>query len=514
MKRAFTLIIPLLVLYSCSSYKTKIDNNWKNWAEHVPTDDFKIDHTVYLIGDAGYSKLGEKSAGLKLLERKLKTAGENSHVLFLGDNVYPSGLPQDPSLEEYELPNHRLNAQIEILEDYKGHPIFLPGNHDWYSGLSGLITQEDTVERRINLMRGKDAEDDEDWENYFLPDDGCSGPEVIEVNERLVIIVIDSQWWLTDWDKEPRINDGCEAKSRKAFSFLFNETVKKYKKRNVIIAMHHPLYTYGPHGGYYSTKQHLFPLTQLKKNLYIPLPGLGSIFAFLRGTIGSTQDVVHPEYKDLKHSLLNAAKINGNFIFVAGHEHNMQYIEEDRQHFIVSGSGSKNSPSSLGKGSEFSFGNKVEQGFAQIDFYEDGSAWLQYWVTDVNNPDGKVAYRKKIKNTLPIADTEIKFDFSEYYEKKDTITSQVLSKRVEKKGWFHNMMLGKHYRDIYTYEYDIPVLNLDTFNGGMTPIKRGGGNQTNSLRQAMGDASDAKRCFTAYSISVQPNFGIRIFGRR
>ena len=483
MKRALLLVFPFLILNACASYKVKVDNDFKNWEQATPSNEFLLDHTVYLIGDAGYSKPDSKSPALELLERKLKIAPESSHILFLGDNIYPGGLPPDPDFKDYQLANHRLNAQLDILKEYKGHPVFIPGNHDWYDyGLSGLVTQEDTIEKRINVMRGKSADDDEDWENYFLPDDGCSGPEVIEVNKQLVIMVIDSQWWLTDWDKEPRINDGCESKSRKAFVFNFGEILKKHKSKNVIIAMHHPPYSYGPHGGYYSTKQHLFPLTQVNKNLYIPLPGIGSFFAFLRGTLGSKQDTPHPEYKELKNEILNWAKIYGNFIFVSGHEHNLQYIEEDRQHFIVSGAGSKNSPASMGKGSQFAFGERVEQGFAQIDFYKDGSAWLQYWATDQNNPDGKVVFRKKIKDKLPIADIPKEFDFSEYEEGKDTVKTYILGEKIEEKGWLHNLLIGEHYRTLYTYEYDIPTLDLSTFQGGMEPIKRGGGNQTNSVR--------------------------------
>ena len=483
MKKALLLVIPIMIIHSCASYKTKYDSNVKDWENKLPSDEFPLDHTVYLIGDAGNSKLGEKSLALQLLERKLKTAPENSHVLFLGDNIYPGGLPPESVIKEYELANHRLNAQIEILEDYKGYPVFIPGNHDWYNyGLSGLQTQEDTIEKRINVMRGMPADDDEDWNNYFLPDDGCSGPEVIEVNKQLVIMIIDSQWWLTDWDKEPVINDGCESKSRKAFVFNFGEVLKKHKSKNVIIAMHHPPYTYGPHGGYYSTKQHLFPLTDLSKNLYIPLPGIGSVFAFLRGTLGSKQDMPHPEYKELRNEILNWAKIYGNFIFVSGHEHNMQYIVEDRQHFIVSGAGSKNAPVGLGKGSDFAFSDKVHQGFAQIDFYKDGSAWLQYWSTDKDNPDGKVVYRKQIKDRLPIADVQKEFDFSEFEEGRDTVQKYILGEKIEEKGWMHNFFIGKHYRTLYTFEYDMPTLDLTKFKGGMEPLKRGGGNQTNSVR--------------------------------
>ena len=92
MKKALLLIIPIMIIHSCASYKTKYDSNVKDWESKLPSDEFPLDHTVYLIGDAGNSKLGEKSLALQLLERKLKTAPENSHVLFLGDNIYPNGL--------------------------------------------------------------------------------------------------------------------------------------------------------------------------------------------------------------------------------------------------------------------------------------------------------------------------------------------------------------------------------------------------------------------------------------
>jgi len=49
-------------------------------------------------------------------------------------------------------------------------------------------------------------------------------------------------------------------------------------------------------------------------------------------------------------------------------------------------------------------------------------------------------------------------------------------------GWFSEFLLGKHWRDVWTTPVTVPVLNLDTFAGGLTPIKKGGGFQTKSLR--------------------------------
>ena len=43
-------------------------------------------------------------------------------------------------------------------------------------------------------------------------------------------------------------------------------------------------------------------------------------------------------------------------------------------------------------------------------------------------------------------------------------------------------LLGTSYRDLWTTPVRVPLLNLGTFAGGLTPTERGGGNQTVSLR--------------------------------
>jgi len=48
-------------------------------------------------------------------------------------------------------------------------------------------------------------------------------------------------------------------------------------------------------------------------------------------------------------------------------------------------------------------------------------------------------------------------------------------------GGFHRFFWGDHYRDAWTTEIRVPVLDLQTFAGGLTPISAGGGFQTKSL---------------------------------
>ncbi len=470
----------VLISSSCANYRLNYRDTPQAWTERDTEKGEQPEHTVFLIGDSGYSPKDGMAPALELLQTKLSRAGANSSVVFLGDNIYPVGLPPKSKPEDRAVAEHRLDAQLEALQGYPGKPIFLPGNHDWSRyGLKGVRRQEKYIQKKLNAG----IEDEDEWEKYFLPEDGCGGPEVVEINERLVIIVVDTQWWLTNWDKQPEINDGCEAKSRKVFAFLFEEAVRKHRNKNIIIAVHHPVYTYGPHGGYFTPYQHLFPLAEIDDGLKIPLPVLGSVLAFLRGTIGSKQDIVHQEYKNLRKTLLDAAKKNGQFIFASGHEHSLQYIEREGQFFIVSGNGSKSTPTRLGKGSEFSYGGS--NGFAKIDFYADGSAWITYYAVDEEGqkPEGKIVFQKKMKDALSVDQSTPTFDFSEYRAQRDSVQAvSLLKKPVKRKGGFHKLTLGAHYRDLYAEGYDLPVLDLEEFRGGLTPIKRGGGNQTNSLR--------------------------------
>lgn len=51
-----------------------------------------------------------------------------------------------------------------------------------------------------------------------------------------------------------------------------------------------------------------------------------------------------------------------------------------------------------------------------------------------------------------------------------------------KSGWFHNFLFGKHWRDVWITPVEVEILDVNTFAGGLTPIKKGGGMQTISLR--------------------------------
>lgn len=50
------------------------------------------------------------------------------------------------------------------------------------------------------------------------------------------------------------------------------------------------------------------------------------------------------------------------------------------------------------------------------------------------------------------------------------------------RGGFYQFLWGKHYRKEWTTPVKVPVINLDTIKGGLIPLEKGGGRQTQTLR--------------------------------
>ena len=139
MKHSFFKFIILTFItftfFNCATYDLNYKKSETNWQANLKSYDTEIEHTFYLIGDAGNANMSEPLSHFKLLKEELTSAPKNSSLLFLGDNIYEKGLPKKEHPNR-KLSEHRLNAQIDIVNGFKGNTIFIPGNHDYYSNLS------------------------------------------------------------------------------------------------------------------------------------------------------------------------------------------------------------------------------------------------------------------------------------------------------------------------------------------------------------------------------------------
>ena len=59
-------------------------------------------------------------------------------------------------------------------------------------------------------------------------------------------------------------------------------------------------------------------------------------------------------------------------------------------------------------------------------------------------------------------------------------------------GWLHRVLFGSNWRNLWTTPIQVEVLDLAHFANGLTPLKKGGGKQTTSLRLVGGDGKEYK----------------------
>ncbi len=461
------LFLLLFCLNSCANYKMHYYGEEKNWEAQAILPDLPLEHTMYLVGDAGYVPDDGVNPVLTYLKAHLATESKDASLVFLGDNIYPEGMPRK-SAPTRAVAEERLIAQLDVAKVFPGRPFFVAGNHDWYvDGLKGVKRQEKFIEKYL------------DRKNVLLPKPGCSGPEEIELTEDLVLLLIDSQWYLTDWEDETEINDDCPVKSREFFANYYKFALRGNRRKNVVVALHHPLYSNGVHGGQFTFNDHLFPLRAINKDLWVPLPILGSIYPLLRGTVASAQDIPHPVNRKYQDILINTAQNFGSFIFASGHEHALEYFENDNQHYIVSGAGAKKSPVKLGNGALFAYGN---YGYSKLYFYKNGAVWVEFWSPNEEGTSSKVVYRKQIRDKRPVVPEDQLYD--------DVMPNDLVLPVTDDdftRNGFGEIFWGEHYRASYNAKVKVRTLDLATEKGGLEPIKQGGGMQTSSLR--LGDKS-------------------------
>lgn len=500
-----------------------------DFLDEDPPPDSTLAYSVFLIGDAGAPRVDQMEPTLKLLQSRLQEAGEYSAVIFLGDNIYPSGMPSegDPWRSEAE---RRINAQLDAVAEYEGRVFFVPGNHDWGGeGLGGnraaLARQEDYIEAYLD--RG----------NTFVPDNGFPGPVELRVNDWLTIVALDTQWWL---EPDKTYGDtGTYILDQEATVLVeLHDVLERNRNRDVLVAGHHPMFSNGSHGGRASGKSLLYTVT--------------------RQYLGTPQDLSNFYYRQMRDRLLSVFERKKGLVYAAGHDHNLQYFRYGEQHFIVSGSGTKLSyVQEEGGGVSFA---ATEQGFSVVDYFADGSTWLSFWAPEGDGPTGRMLYRTRLKEPgteplpqrvvpsrqpqqqiadlapdsltgTPLEPTEATADSllakaepspdpeqrlepleedEEPYEFHTTGTVTLAPGPDYRVGPIKRFFLGERYRDLWAMPVEIPVIDLSRTAGGLTPIQRGGGLQTISLRMLGGDGDQ----YVLRSVNKDPTPSIPPYLRR
>jgi len=369
---------------ACLGPRPYIDAAYRDWQKAVPPHASQRIFQVFLIGDAGAATTS--SPVLRLLRAHLDKADSLGAVVFLGDNLYCCGMPDSGAVGRAEAEG-TLRAQIKATRGFSGRVVFIPGNHDWNrsrpGGRASLARQEAFIEAALPEQG-----------NAFLPDDGLPGPTAVRLNDNLTLVTLDTEWWLEQPIRqldERTTSDPTDA----AFFVSLRQMIAEHQGEQLLIVGHHPIYSNGRHAGHRSPWLHLFPFTAAWQHAYLPLPLLGSLYVWVTGGSNRLQDLSGKRYRTLRDSLEQIfATHDGNLIYAAGYEHNLQVFERRGQHFVISGAGSK-SPDYVAKSNQATF-TDAAPGFMCLAYYRDGSVWLTVTVLDERNLAGRIAFQQQL----------------------------------------------------------------------------------------------------------------------
>ncbi len=419
-------------------------------------------YTVYLLGDIKNSAIGKQN--LLTLKQYINKEGKKSAVVILGDIVYPHGLP-DSANKGFAYAKQSLKQILQTFDNYDGKVFFLPGNHDWAKGRKegweSVKNEEKYIEQ--HLQRG----------NVYLPDNGCPGPVEIELTSDITLIIFDSQWWFQKNEKPG--GETCGFTNKGELFLQIKDALRRNRDKKVIFATHHPLYSVGEHGGYFPASYLLFPLLEIKDWLYLPLPGF--VYVGYRKYMGNIQDLANPDYKAFRKTLLSIFQHYPNLIYAAGHEHNLEYLNKNGLHHIISGGGGE--PSYIARKKKKADFACQCSGFSRLSFYANGDVLMDFIRTDTA-PAGEIIFSKRLFNK-PVFNPEKKDSLLHHLDFSDSVVQVKISNRYNV-GKFHRFMMGNNYRNIWRAPVKLPVFDIGKEKGGLSIIKRGGGMQTRSVR--------------------------------
>ena len=321
-----------------------------------------IESTLYLIGDAGAPD-PEGEPVLDALTRELAEDSSERLVVFLGDNVYPLGLP--PSNASYSVESERrLDALLDVFRETDAPGILIPGNHDWGEG--GLTGREAILRQEAFVIQRAPAS------VSFLPGDGCPGPSVRDLGRHLRLVLLDTQWWFESEAIRGEASAECDPGTEGGVVAAVERILRESGDRKVVILAHHPLASGGVHASQGSMARHFFPIRDIHSDAWVPLPILGSLYVLFRHLHPFTQDLSSGTYQRLREAFMPLLERHAPLMWASGHDHDLQVLRGSGAHlFVISGAGIYGRTRPVDRISSTLFAKSVG-GFMEVETLRDG----------------------------------------------------------------------------------------------------------------------------------------------
>lgn len=396
-----TALLPLVCLAAACGDRTPFQRTPS--AEAVSPE--AIEHRILLIGDVGDDdgtddEPSSRQPALLALRDVADEAPENTTVIFLGDLVYEHGIPADGRPAEVDRAQRRLLN--EMTATGSAATVLVPGNHDW---ANGYAEGWDNIQALSDVARK--YREQKNPKLIVSPPDACPGPVVTALGSHAELIAIDTQWWLHSFGKpNPKNNPSlCPQTTEDEILAALVARLREARAAGkiAIVAAHHPLRSYGAHGGFFDWQAQIFPLTMTIRSAWIPFPGVGSLVTFWRSYRSwMVQDLSHPSYMRMRETLAGvlaqtAAEGNGPLVYAAGHDHGLQLMHDDQTGIfhLISGQGSRYQVMHVTHGDDtvFSHAQADRPGFMEIDVLQDQRVQLTVHEVNADNATAAAVYR-------------------------------------------------------------------------------------------------------------------------
>lgn len=448
MSRIVAAILAMLIIFSCTTWRPYISGESERESGLTnPT------HTIIFFGGSSGGE-DEDQVLLRQIRTEIAAAEDKTTIVLLGNHSGKKGLP-DSTSRFRGVAQTTLNRQLALLSGFNGNVVVIPGYLDWASGGRDGNRRALNLENYLSIFLNEDK--------MILPPNGCPGLEELHISDDLVIIAINTQWYLHGWDK-PLKSEGCGANEKPDFLIALDDALKRNAHKKVIVAGSHPMFSNGRYGGHFSLSDHLLP------------PGLGTLYVLNRKLFGEKPDLTNPDYRQFRKSMLKVFSRYPDVVYMAGHETSLQYHNNQNGHYLVSGAiGEKQLIASGGKASFAHPG----QGYGKLMTYANGDVWLEFMALGEKGVES--VYRKKLYNKQfePLPDLFDQHQDVDYVGETVDVSANLDLGRKAKKPW----LLGRNYRPEWIEEIQgVPVFDIGKEKGGLRIIKKGGGAQTYSLR--------------------------------
>ncbi len=415
--------------------------------------------SVFLLGNAG--QITQPAQYAEKLSSLLKQ--HQPWTLVLSGDLLNVNSPFGEAVSQ-------LDEFLAPLSQLKGAQIvIIPGDKDWGESKRGGLQELRRLETFLDKV---------DYPNVYIPlKNGCPGPYLFPIDENLKLLLINTQWINHPFTKPSSESAICELGTEEALLEEVESLIEDNGQSNVMVVGHHPMESRSRIGGF-------FPV----HDWVLPVPVVSLFTTAFKQNIGRPEDIVNTnfnEFREVFHQMLAGQR---SIVYASGHASNLEISRNEENVYVNSGAPTRGSY--VRKGPHTIYASH-KPGLVQIMYRTSGAVIAKSYRWERTNfeqhhesllfqppcllPQKGIPVNQRL---VPCLDQEEHSAPVLSHPQSLTIAANpnyALSRSATK-------FLGSHYRDSWTTPIHAPVLDLEHFDGGLTPIEIGGGRQTKSLK--------------------------------